>query len=137
MGKKKVIIDTNVLISALGWGGKAYEIVNLGLAGSFRWIISKPLLDELIHALNYSKLDFIVKEEKEGFISTVSEVAEFVEVAQKLVQEFVDPKDIIFLECALETDADYLVTGDKDLLKLKSIGKTKIIPPAKFLSILT
>ena len=135
MGKKKVIIDTNVLISALGWGGKAYEIVDLGFVGSFRWIISKPIFEELIRTLNYSKLDFIDKEEKEGFISAVSEAAEFLDVSRTLDKEFVDPKDVMFLECALEIGADYLITGNKHLLTLKSIGKTRIISPAKFLSV--
>ena len=135
MGKKKVIIDTNVLISALGWGGKAYEIVDRGFAGSFRWIISKPIFEELIRALNYPKLDFIDKQEKESFISAVSEAAEFIDVSHKLDKEFVDPKDVMFLECALEIDADYLITGDKRLLAFKNIGKTKIISSAKFLSV--
>ena len=53
MGKKKVIIDTNVLISALGWGGKSYEVVDIGFSGSFRWIISKSIFEELIISLVY------------------------------------------------------------------------------------
>lgn len=134
MGKKKVILDTNVLISALGWGGKSYEIVDLGFAGAFKWVISTPIFEELIRALDYPKLSFIDKEEKEEFISAISESAEFIEVDQKLEEKLIDPKDQMFLECALEIDADYLVSGDKHLLSLGSVGKTKIIYPAKFLS---
>lgn len=133
MGKKKVIIDTNVLISALGWGGKAYKIVDLGLKKSFRWMSSNPIFDEFIRTLNYPKLDFIPSGNKTDFISAVSEIVELVEVGSTLGKNFVDPDDIKFLECALETNADYLVSGDKHLLSLKNIGNTQILPPAKFL----
>jgi len=134
VGKKKVIIDTNILVSALGWGGNAYEIVNLGFAYTFEWIISKPMFEELIKVLNYPKLDFIDREEKEKFISSISESAKFVETENKSV-EFIDPKDEMFLECALYSDVDYIVSGDKQLLNLKEIGKSKIVSPIKFLSI--
>jgi len=136
MGQKKVIIDTNVLISALGWGGTPYKIVDLGFSGVFRWIISKPIFQELLTALNYDKLDFISKEEKMEFISAVSETAEFIEISKKFKLHFVDPDDVMFLECALEADADYLVTGNKHLLMLGKMGKTRIVTPARFLSIL-
>lgn len=136
MGQKKVIIDTNVLISALGWGGTPYKIVDLAFSGVFRWVISKPIFQELITALNYPKLDFISKGKKERFISAVSEAAEFIEVKQRFNLSFVDPDDIMLLECALEAEADFLVTGNNHLLKLGTIGKTKIVAPVKLLTLM-
>jgi putative PIN family toxin of toxin-antitoxin system len=47
-----------------------------------------------------------------------------------------DPKDDMFLACAAVSDSDYLVSGDSDLLDLLTHGRTKIIRPAEFLSIL-
>ena len=47
-----------------------------------------------------------------------------------------DRKDNIVLECAAAVKADFIVTGDKDLLCLKIFRKTRIVPPKKFLEIL-
>lgn len=47
-----------------------------------------------------------------------------------------DPKDDVFLACAAFSDSDYLVSGDLDLLDLQTHGRTRIIRPAEFLSIL-
>ena len=43
-----------------------------------------------------------------------------------------DPEDQIFLECAVGADADYLITSDRHLLKLRQVGRTKILTPAQF-----
>ena len=47
-----------------------------------------------------------------------------------------DPKDDMFLACAAVSDSDYLVSGDLDLLELQTHGRTQIVRPAEFLSIL-
>ncbi len=134
MVKKKVILDSNVFISALGWGGKAYEVLDKALSGSFRLIISNQIFKELNDVLYYPKFDFIGREEKESFLSVISETAEFIQVSNIMSQKLVDPKDNMFLECAIEIDADYLVSGDKHLLNLKKVGNTRIVSPAVFLS---
>lgn len=134
MGQKKVIIDTNVLISALGWGGTPYKVVDLGFSGAFRWLISRPIFHELLTTLDYAKLDFINKKNKESFVSAVYEIAEFIEIGKKFKLHFVDPDDVMILECALEADVDYIVTGNKHLLELETIGRAKIITPSKFLT---
>ena len=47
-----------------------------------------------------------------------------------------DPKDDVFLACALAADADVLITGDQDLLVLKLHGRTRILTAAEFLEVL-
>lgn len=59
------------------------------------------------------------------------------ELAEELERISRDPKDDIFLVCAATANCDFLVTGDKDLLVLKAHKRTKIVTPAKFLSILS
>ena len=61
MGKKKVVLDTNVLISALGWNGKSKEIFRRILRNELELIISSSQLKELQKVMNYPKFDFTEK----------------------------------------------------------------------------
>jgi hypothetical protein len=64
-------------------------------------------------------------------LETIDEVAEFVNVASD-VDLCRDPKDNFLLSLALDGEADYLLTGDNDLLVLEKVGETKIIKIADF-----
>ena len=70
MGKKKVVIDTNTLISAFGWGGKPLEIVKLVVEGRHELILSLKQLEEFIKVLDYPKFGF-TDEQKERFVSLI------------------------------------------------------------------
>ncbi len=58
MGKTKIVIDTNILISAIGWEGKPKEIFRRVLAGEFELILAEKQVEELKKVMNYPRLGF-------------------------------------------------------------------------------
>ena len=58
MGKKRIVLDTNILISALGWSGNPRIIFDKVIEGEFELILSFKQLDELLRVLNYPKFKF-------------------------------------------------------------------------------
>ncbi|MBI5347583.1 MAG: putative toxin-antitoxin system toxin component, PIN family [Candidatus Aenigmarchaeota archaeon] len=68
MGKTKATLDTNILISALGWAGNPYKVFEKAVRGEIELIISEELFYELVEALEYPKLHF-TEEQKDRFKS--------------------------------------------------------------------
>ena len=134
MGKTKVVLDTNVLVSGLGWEGKPHKIWKSVVNGDIELFISQPLFEELSKVLDYPKFKFPL-ELKERFKSIISNVATFVETSIKLNIIDEDPADNRIIECAAITDADYIISGDRHLLSLGRYGKTRIVTPSEFLGI--
>src|SRR3989344_6481830 len=133
MGKKKVVIDTNILISALGWKGKPNEIFRKVLDEEFELIISRKQIEELKEVMNYPKFSF-AEEQKSRFITLLLNVAKVVEISNKLKVIKEDPDDDIILETAVENNVDFIISGDHHLLKLKEYSNVKIVTANEFLS---
>ena len=134
MGKKKIVLDTNLYISALGWGGKPKEIINEVIEGKFELILSKNQLKEIKKVLNYPKFAF-TKSQKQIFLKLLNQIATIIETKEKVKIVLDDPDDIIILEPVNEIDVDYIITGDNHLLKIKEFKGAKIIPASNFLNI--
>ncbi len=132
MGKRKIVVDTNTLISALGWGGHPQEVIEKVIIQEVIMYWSKEIKDELIRVMNYPKFEF-TPEEKTKFLSILTAIAIFVEPEKKVQAVQEDLSDNIFLECALEAGADFVITGDKHLLKLKEFEGIQIVKPFDFL----
>ncbi len=138
MGKKKkqvkrVVLDTNVLISALLFRGGLSKIVGLWQKGKITPLISKETFYELLTVLEYPKfaltqeeIDLIIKHE-------ILPYFEIVEVVKDVKGVCRDPEDDKFISCALSASADYIVSGDKDLFDLRQHKSTKIIKAFDFL----
>ena len=135
MGKKKVILDTNVLISALGWRGIPRTLLRNVIEGKIELVISNKQFNELLKVLDYPKFKF-ASEQKKRFVSILLEIAILIETKQELTIIKDDPSDNIMLETAIEGKADYIVTGDNHLLKLKEFKGIKIVTPKQFLDLL-
>lgn len=89
-------------------------------------LFSQELLEEFLTVAKRPKLKkYISSEDLAYLLETIDEVAEFVNVTSEIT-ECRDPKDNFLLLLAVDGKADYLLTGDKDLLVLKKIGDTKI-----------
>ena len=129
----RIVLDTNILISRLlmseSLPAKAFDRALLtGLI-----LTSHETLTELGDVLSRKKFDkYVSIEDRRSFLSLFISNTERVEIIRS-VQQCRDPKDDKFLELALNGQADYLVTGDADLLELKKIGQTKIITASEFL----
>ncbi len=129
----KAVLDTNILVSALVYGGKPRQILELSLSRRIKAFISTPIIAELVDVLlrkfRYSKSQVYVLERKikESF---------YVLYPTLSVRILSDEPDNRVLEAALTAGADFIVTGDKELLNLKSFRGTKMLSSADFLKAL-
>lgn len=128
----KVVLDTNVLISALGWPGPERYVYELCLQGEIQLCISRSILEELLRVLDYPKFRF-PSGHKVMFVQGLLSLANLVEprTVPDVVKE--DPVDNHVLACAAAGEATFLITGDNHLLSLKSYGSTVICSAATFL----
>ena len=134
MVKIKVVLDTNIYISALGYYGPEREILKKGITGELTLYASKNILEEIYRVLDYPKFGFTA-EQKNSAKLILTEAVKIINIPHKLELIKDDPSDNKFLECAVAADADYIVTGDKHLLRIGSLGKTVILKSRDFLRI--
>ncbi|HCC68969.1 MAG TPA: putative toxin-antitoxin system toxin component, PIN family [Nitrospiraceae bacterium] len=133
MGKgEKIVIDTNVFISAFGWGGKPLEVIELLEKEEIKNCLSEEIFNELFTALSYHKLGFPIKLQTE-ILEFVLVYSDFY-VPKEHLDLTPDPKDNKFIECALSAKAKFIITGDKGLLSIKQFRGVKIITPEDLLS---
>lgn len=132
----KAVIDTNVWISSLLGTGKPKSIIDALRLRKFQAVYSKALFAELLDVLTRPKFaGKFTQVDAAAFLRLIQQAAILVEVINfEAVSR--DPSDDPFLACALASDADFLVTGDEDLLCLKIHGDTKIVTPHQFLNAL-
>jgi putative PIN family toxin of toxin-antitoxin system len=127
----RVVADTNVYISALLFGGLPGEFLDLAFLPSFQLITSPVLLDELDDKL---RLKFRLSDERRNFIRMILEKhAEIVRPGIVLAAVRDDPDDDRVLECAVAGEAEFLVSGDKHLLRLGAHEGIKIVTVRQFL----
>jgi uncharacterized protein len=128
----RVILDTNVFISAFIFGGKIQNIFELLLDDSFELVtceeLNNEILDKLINKFKISETKFEI---------VISIFTKSIDCKLKKIEKHTrDPKDDFLIQLAIESNADYLVSGDKDVLILKEISGTKIILPSEFLKLI-
>src|SRR3989338_2400664 len=128
----KVLLDTNILVSAIVFGGKPEQILHLILEEEFLAITSPVLLAELKEVLNKK---FPTRET--DFKLTIKNIEEIFKTIQpkKTINILNDNDDNRVLEAAIEGNCKYIVTGDKELLSLKSYQGVKIVTAGEFLKL--
>ena len=138
MGKKpkkiiRVVLDTNVLISALLFKGELSRIVGLWQKGKIIPVISKETFDELRTVLEYSKFSLSRAEIKSLIEHDILPFFEVVNVSKHVKGTCRDPEDDKFISCAIAASVDWIVTGDKDLSDLKKYQSIRIIHASDFI----
>ncbi len=129
------VFDTNILFSATAWRGNPFECVERARAGEIQAVTCPELMDELAQKLEL-KLGFSPEQSVEtladylGFLRMVS-IPKVLDAVPR------DPDDNMVLECAIEGKAQYIVTGDKDLLVLKTFREIQIVRASDFLKVPT
>jgi len=132
--KPKVILDTNILISFL-ITNQYRNLDNLFLSGQIILLFSDELLEEFISVAIRPKFSkFFLKEDIENLIDFFLETGILIEIKSK-VNICRDFKDNFLLNLATDGKADFLITGDLDLLELKKINETNIISINEFIRI--
>ena len=130
-----VVIDTNVVVSGLLFGGTPNRLVSLCKAGLIEPVFSKKILNEYLRVLAYPKfslseteIEFLLKHEILPYFQAIDISSESHEV---IIES--DPDDDKFLLCALTGTCDFIISGDRHLLELKSYHGIEIVTPADFL----
>jgi putative PIN family toxin of toxin-antitoxin system len=128
----RVAADTNILVSALLFGGTSEQVFLAGLRGEIQLLTSPSLLKEFEKVLKEKfKLNIHLVRE---IIEEVMDVAEIVEVSSHIKAISYPDEDNRVLECAIDGKADFIVTGDaRHILPLKEYGGIKILSPSEFL----
>ena len=127
----KVIVDTNILVSAILRGRTPKEVIQFIIdTPDCDWLVSKEILEEYKQVLSRPKFKLTPEIINQWWfvLDTVTRVVEVTNV----VDFPRDRKDAKFLACALATDADFLLTGDRDFEEAKNLGKTRIISVSLF-----
>jgi len=130
----RVVLDTNIVISAtLRAGGLPEAVFNLAIDGVIRLCLSEPVLAEYEEVLRRPRLA-IPPEKAANALARIREKCAMVAPTVE-VRECSDPDDDIFLECAEEAQADYLVTGNRKDFPA-DWKKTRIVTAREFLAII-
>jgi hypothetical protein len=128
----QVVLDTNVLLGALRSKGAPARIVDAWRAGRFRLVTSPEQIDEFKRAAACPRLRGHLARGAVGRV--VNELRRADVLLRRLSRPGAspDPGDEYLLAMALAAGADHLVTGDKPILALKRIGRTRIVSAQRF-----
>jgi putative PIN family toxin of toxin-antitoxin system len=121
----RVVLDTNILVSALLWRGAPYRCLLVLQAGLADLILSPPILEEL-KAILAAKFRHTVAEADDA-VELIRSAAEMVEISGRLRAVPNDPSDDKFIETAQAGRADVLVSGDRHLLDLGPAADIPVI----------
>ena len=127
----RVVVDTNVLVSALTAGGKPRRLL-LRLLEEHKVILSRQILAELADVLARDKFN-LKSSQINRFLTTLAKKSKITPAIShfKVVSE--DPDDDILINTAYKGKADYIVTGDKHLIALKEFKTIQIITVTQML----
>lgn len=137
-GPPRVVIDTNVVLSALVFGrGTTARVRTAWQGGLCLPLVSTDTAQELVRVLAYPKFRLDAQEQQE-LLADYLPYAEVVRISEPppTVPVCRDPSDMPFLHLAAVGRADALVTGDADLLTVAHVGRCPVMTPDAFLSAL-
>jgi putative PIN family toxin of toxin-antitoxin system len=131
MPRLRVVLNTNVLVSGLAYPGSIPgRILQLWHQGSLNLILSQYILDEMVRVLPRLRRIALSPREIRDLADSFMFLATLIEPAAEPESALRDPMDQPVLATLRASAADYLITGDKDLLALAD--KYPIVTPAAF-----
>lgn len=132
---KRVIFDTNVLLSRLLLPDSTTARAVRRLLDRAQPIVSEETLTELAETLSRQKFDpYVSRPDRQRFFELYARVAEWVPITST-IRRCRDPKDDKFLELAVDGKADWIITGDKDLLELSPFQSASVLTPSAALAL--
>jgi uncharacterized protein len=136
-----IVIDTNVLVSGMLTPGRApAQVLELVLAGKIKLVLAPQIIQEIQRVLEYPGIIKLMKKrqleaaELEKALWRILRVAHITAGAVTVQGVATDPADDMFLACALEGEAQFIVAGDQHLTDLKNYQGISILSPAAFIS---
>ncbi len=129
----RLVVDTNVVLSSFLTSGAPRRVLNRIRDGKDQLCLSRPILREYLEVLARAGVS---RELLESLLSLLEDPDRIILVSPSrrvaVIRE--DPPDNMFLECALEAGADYIVSGDRHLRRLGTFGEIQILSPTEYLA---
>ncbi|MBI5207288.1 MAG: putative toxin-antitoxin system toxin component, PIN family [Candidatus Firestonebacteria bacterium] len=135
MGQPRIVMDTNVFISAILFKGVANKLVYLWQNNKIFFLMSKEILEEYIRVLSYPKFALTDEEIKYLIEKEVIPFIQPIKIKTKINIVENDSTDNKFVSLALDGHAKYIISGDKHLLELKKYQQIEIVSIKKYLEI--
>lgn len=132
----RAVFDTNLLVSyLLVHRPPIATLLDVHLAAEHFTLITAPeLLAELLRVLRYPRLQrYYDATQRDRFVALITAVSEVVELPADIPTISRDPDDDRVIACAVVGRADVIVSGDKDLLTLRQVGRIPILTATEFL----
>ena len=125
----KIVIDSNVFVSSFFWGGNPKEVFERVINGLDELFISDAIIEEITSVMGSSKFN-VNGDEIEDYVEIISKYS-------KNISVFIsrDQNDNKIIQCAVDGNVDYIITGDKDLLVLSNYESIKIMNPKDYLKL--
>jgi len=127
----KVVFDTNVLVSAFVTEGVCSKLLGRARRRQF-FLLTSPFILKELEAVLLKKLSATKGETRQVLRILAEAISALVQPARPISGICRDPDDDNILSCAIAASADYLVTGDSDLLELREFRGTQIVAPRDF-----
>ena len=131
----KLVLDTNIFISAFYWGGNSQKIIDRIIEGIDELFVSEQIINEVSEVMTRPKF----KTEKvaiNGYTKTIEKSGKKILIEGKIKGICRDKDDDDKLECAIMCNADFIITGDDDLLVIRKYENISIITPKEYLDII-
>lgn len=129
----KLVIDTNLFVSGIFWGGNPYKLLKYWINDKFELIVTTEILDEYYRVIN--EISYKDKQLANEWLIFISKNIKIIKNVINL-RICRDEHDNKFINCAISGNADYLITGDKDLLDLAEVNNIRIMKVKHFLDII-
>jgi len=129
----KVVLDTNVLISGIYFGGIPGKILQAWGTRRFQLLVSTEILQEYLNVAE-RLADRYAGVEYESILGLIIQNAELVQPSDLPEPVSTDPDDDKFLACALAGDSTIIVSGDSDLINVSGYCGIKVLTPKAFVS---
>jgi putative PIN family toxin of toxin-antitoxin system len=132
---KNLVLDTNVIVSGTFWTGICFRILELISKDKFKIVVSYSILEEYERIINSSEIldrTTLIQQARVNSLNQILQNAIVVEPQQNVKIVIDDKDDNKFIDVAIEGLANYIITQDKHLLKIKEYKGIKIITPEEF-----
>lgn len=129
----RIVIDTNVVASAIFFGGRPAELLRMVIRRNLAAVATDEIVDEYQTTVRY----LLEKYDGRRLRLSIVPILSAMEIipAKSRIEVCRDPDDNKFLSCALDGGCCYVVSGDRDLLSLKEYGDVKIVTVVRFLEL--
>lgn len=131
MTPPRIVLDSNVVISAFLFGGPPARVLDLALAGAAQCFTSVPILDEVRDVLLRPKFG-LSSAQAVALAEEFRDLCQLVTPAEKVRAVPADPDDNTILACAIAAGANRIISGDAHLLSLGRWRAIRILSPAEF-----